>query len=126
MYAGMTQDVRVHEPVLKFVIFNGWTERISYFAKSAGTPYPELRLNGKKLPLSVFSATGMESYDIEPGASAEVRVYPAQFPERPKKGDYVTVGFYLAHETGGLHEPVATPAFILPLEFRQAIETMSK
>ena len=120
MYAGLVQSIN-GTFMLKVIIHNGLGIEISYPARSPHFPVPRLTVNGRKLPRPKERGNRVQIYDIPPGRSAEVYVYPQEFLERPRGSDRITVGFYATAEESSEDVPVVSAPFLLPDEFRKGI-----
>lgn len=114
MYAGWMEDAITGEPMLRFVIYNGSGQPITYSAKSPESPFPEIAANRRKMRGLVGCGNGIQTFAISPGSSAEVHVYLHQFLERPRKSDDVTVGFYLRTGLDKDSQVYTSQPFLLP------------
>jgi len=134
MYAGMEPARGNDTAYLRFIIYNGTSGKVRYVSKVSEWPFPSLYLNGKKLPEITRCRSGMRSYSIEPGVSAEFRVGVDEFLEVPKKGDLITVGFYLVDPISHSYlryaassaEEFSSEPFVLPDSFRQVIRQWNR
>lgn len=124
-YVGLIPDEDDANSYLKFVIYNGSHQAVTYGAYSSLYPFPELKVNGRQLEEPWRCAMGIEAYAIQPRQSAIVHVPQSEFLVRVKKGESVSVGFYLSEANpadalnfDGVHwsEP-----FQLPEDFRRSI-----
>ena len=125
MYAGWSRDTVYNELMLRFVIYNGSGQTITFSAKSPERPFPEIVANGRKLPPLIGCGNGIQTFSISPGGSAEFHVYSLQFLERPRKFDSVTIGFYLDRESSEGKLYTSQP-FFLPDKFRESIPPFRK
>ena len=110
------------QPILRFVIYNGLPQTITYEAKTPKFPFADLTRDGRRLRQLIGCASGLKTYYIPPGRSAEVHVDPRIYLERPRRSDRVTVGFYVRSEDDGTNTRVESTPFLLPEEFRAAIK----
>jgi len=129
MYAGEVMADEDETAYLRFVVYNGTSSKVSYNSKGSVWPFPYIRVNGKALPETISCGNGVKTYFIEPGDSAEFLVRAYEFDKVPKKGDLVTVGFYLVDpishsdlpNAAYSYEEFSSEPFVLPDSFRQAI-----
>ena len=122
LYAGLRHDSD-KQLYLKFVIYNGLDQRISYSAHTPHSPYTTLTANGEKLRSSSSYGSGVREWYISAGNSAEVRVYPFDLLERPPKSKLITATFYLSKDHADGSETYTSQTFLLPGEFRKAIDS---
>jgi hypothetical protein len=122
MYAG-AEPARGHATsYLRFVVHNGTAGQVSYGAKGAEFAFPEVRVNGRKLPDVYRCGSGASLYFIEPGRSAELRVGVYEFKKTPRKGDLITVAFYLRRFGASASKEIVSEPFLLPDSFRRSID----
>ncbi len=84
--------IGVKESALRFLIYNGSTERLRCLGYSGICVGPELRING--LDASAWVClNGSSEYEIKPGEAVEMMVFPYDFALIPGKNEMVEVGF---------------------------------
>jgi hypothetical protein len=93
-YAGLHSDAD-STLYLKFIVHNGLYRPVTYGAHFAEGPFVRLKANGEELPALGRCGTGIETFYILPGRSAEFHVAAYEFLKLPKKNDRVAAGFYL-------------------------------
>jgi hypothetical protein len=121
MYEGWETATATTVPSLKFVIHNGTFLPISYAAHTSEGPWPMIRIDGKEQEPIFGCGTGIQTFYILPGASAEVIITPDDFTGLPAKGQTVSAGFYLRRLAADNVDVHFSEAFLLPDEFRQEI-----
>ena len=126
MYAGEEHARGDEIAYLRFIVYNGTSDRISYAAKGAEWPFPEVYINGKKSPDILRCGSGMTLYFIEPRASAEFRVGVYEFETAPRKSDLITVVFNVGDADSGLADEAISQPFVLPDSFRRSIDVWRK
>lgn len=119
-YAGLGSDSdgRLH---LKFIVHNGLYQPVSYSAHFADSPFANLKANGKELMSFGRCGTGIRSFYILPGRSAEFHVNQYEFSELPNEGSRISAGFYLKPTVSGESGRYYSEPFSLPDEFRKQI-----
>ncbi len=105
------------EYLLRFRIYNGLDRPVKYLAHSPSAPFPRFKFNGA-VPQHTFTCgTGIQTFYISPGTSAEVTVSRYDFGELPKKGDMINVGYYLDATPYDKFEIYYADGFLVPEEF---------
>lgn len=119
-YAGMgsDEDGRLY---LKFIVHNGLYQSPMYRAHFAEGPFATLKSNGKELPTLGRCGTGIRSFYVLPGSSAEFHVYKSEFAQLPQKNARITAGFYLKPALSGEYGPFDSEPFLLPEAFHNLI-----
>ncbi|MEQ1645082.1 MAG: hypothetical protein ABL959_16655 [Pyrinomonadaceae bacterium] len=120
-YAGLHSD-QEGSLYLRFIVHNGLFRPVTYGAHSAERPFARLMTNGEELPGLGRCGTGIKTFYILPGGSAEFHVSTYEFLKRPPKNDSITVGFHLRPAFAEQYGPYYSTPFYLPEEFRQAIK----
>lgn len=119
MYSGSGSDSADAEPYLRFVIYNGLSDSISYGARNSDGPSPIIKINGKFLNYRWSGeGYGADSFTVLPETSVEVRVNRDSFQNRPRKTDEITVGFKLIPKFAKESKTYTSEPFLLPDEFR--------
>lgn len=120
-YAGMGSD-EGGTRYLKFIVHNGLYQPITYGAHSAENPFPRLKSNGNELPVLGRCGTGIRSFYVLPGSSAEFHVYKHEFTELPQKNARISAGFFLKPSLSGEYGPYYSEPFLLPEAFHNLIK----
>ena len=106
------------ESELRFLIYNGSTEKLLCYGQSGICMGPELRIDG--LDDDRWQCmNGFSIYEVRPGDTVEMIAAPYDFPRLPGKNDKVEVGF---RTIGGSDQDqhFAQP-IVLPPAFRNEI-----
>lgn len=119
-YAGLHSDTD-GTLYLKFVAYNGLYRPVTYTAHSAEGPSVSLRAIDGELPPLGRCGTGVQTFYILPGRSAEFHVAAYEFLKLPKKSDQIAAGFYLNPALTEEYGPYYSEPFSLPEEFRALI-----
>jgi hypothetical protein len=121
MYAGWEPATDTTVSSIRLVIYNGTLLPVSYSAHAPENLWPELRINGREQAPIYGCGTGIQTFYILPGRSAEVIITPNDFTEIPASGSQITAGFYL-QSLGSDHSIYTSEPFNLPEEFRRSIQ----
>lgn len=110
--------IGVKDSTLRFLIYNGSTEKLSCLGYSGICASPELRVNGLDATAWVCM-NGSSIYEIQPGETVEMLVSTEDFARIPGKNDKVAVGFKSIDDDAqdiSFAEPI-----ILPSAFRNEV-----
>src|SRR5687768_7325118 len=125
MYAGWERG-KAEGPYLKFIIYNGLDQPITYAGYGPMYPIVEIGINGY-FDRIWECQNGTEHFNIEPRGLVEVYVDRYEFYEkRPRKTDRTTVEFYLWTAPDGETEIYTSEPFLLPDDFRDKIPNSVK
>ena len=117
--------VGVNDSTLRFLVYNGSTEKLSCRGYEGICSSPELLLNGLDASAWVCM-NGSSKYEIKPGDTVEMMVAPYDFARVPGKNEKVVVGFKSIDEDDWRDQYFAEP-IVLPPAFRNEIrESFSK
>lgn len=116
--------IGVNESTLRFLIYNGSTEKLSCRGYSGICASPELHINGLDASAWVCM-NGSSVYEIKPGDTVEMMVVPEDFARVPGKNEKVVVGYKSIHDD--MQYPHFAEPIVLPPAFRNEIrESFSK
>jgi hypothetical protein len=110
--------IGVNDSTLRFLIYNGSTEKVSCWGYSGICASPEIRINGLDANAWVCM-NGSDNYVILPGDTAEMMVSPDDFARVPGKNEKVMVG-YQSIDVERQEHHFAQP-MVLPPAFRNDI-----
>lgn len=116
--------IGINESTLRFLIYNGSTEKVSCLGYSGICASPEIRINGLDANAWVCM-NGSSVYEIMPGDTVEMMVSPYDFARVPGKNDKVAIGYKSIQDD--TQEPHFAEPIVLPPAFRNEIrESFSK
>jgi hypothetical protein len=116
--------IGINESTLRFLVYNGSTEKLSCLGYSGICASPELRINGLDASAWVCM-NGSDIYEIMPGDTVEMMVGPYDFARVPGRDDEVAVGFKSVDNDTQVVE-FAVP-IVIPSAFRNEIrESLSE
>ena len=120
VYVGTDTHAGDEAPYLRFVVFNGRKEPLSYYAHTSTGAPAKLMMKGIELPRTFSCGTGMQRFEIAPGSIAEFHLNKWIFAERPPRGE-ISAGFYLRTGSSDKVEIFESQKFTLDEKFRSSL-----